>query len=1180
MWFWGGTSSTSLQKEITDVSPQEFYSADHLLRLLDSLPPYDAIDERNGDFTIETLRQVAEVLVWGEQNNRGYFDIFCEQNVLSYFVQLAEQSTVPNAVKVQLLQTLSIIVQSINKETAVYYMFSNNYINSLLSTKFDFEDEEVASWYVSFIKSLSLLVNPDTIKLFLNERAKHFPIYSESVKFFRAKDSMVRTHSRNVTLSLFRVQDPSLRAFLIERPIFFSHVACYLRELVDGQLIRLTASRGASPENGIQDGVLEVEEMLFYVQDIFSLGVEEFSDLLAARLMVHCYLPIIGILGMERDRSNSVKREASTHETPDACPQLPVSGEEHCRIGSPKKIPEGDSFANAEKRVEQGWMWGWSTPEDLQEPKHSSGISDQLSSTAKGSSTWPVQTVDLSKSWRARAAEAISKRVGDQPPEKGAGNPCMVPDSTISAPCLDTPLQEAQVQNQWQSATNCDIALRLILFFLTQTFNCIQSEKLLHPLVAALLLQRIPKPLYDLIVAKAPATPEAYKNLRNPSKCAGHIELFLPIQEVSSSQETCKVTTDGGNTQTEPSQTTKGTSEGSSPSTGDHEEVPSTLSLEDRIRLLKVALSTLHKLGFWGELDGIERYSSLGKVRQLTDSRPSSSRGAEWDGKSCRGHREGNHIKWCHNPVQQHLLTLLDGCELAHRQCDVCFLLMTTLLQSIFRHASITTSILMRACILPSEAPITANTDINTSNIRRPSSLRKLKSEPSTPGRITLPRRSSYHHQTRSLARSTSLTRCSHFAIDRGYWVPSSTPATPSFRPHGLTKMQGRGTVYDCTYFEKMSWCFTAQMLDAIHAHLPNPSLRPITLRMAISVLSTLITEHILKVESFEYRAKSLEVLVNKMLRIRRAAAVATKLCLSALSDGHTIDVFWDEWEVHRMGAITDASFARDFRVLLSPESSQTESKSSAFPPYLLVATTDQEIERRSIQVFLLLRRLHRDLSAILKSIRVTPNDPSAVAQKAFSLLNGISVEPNPLESEDNAGHCFDVNESETLGTDTTPKLSLEGRNIIRCTVETSSGPATRYCVQDDKRFLLVTPSCIFPGVGDIRTSHPLRNVEFRLKTNSSRCMHLLVLDVVPPADGPPQAPPGDSPEEPPTMRVSLTAPPVKEGLRMDRPALWEIHLHFADALRCSTVFHSLQQARGMVRRNLASRIDNLLEEV
>lgn len=28
---------------------------------------------------------------------------------------------------------------------------------------------------------------------------------------------------------------------------------------------------------------------------------------------------------------------------------------------------------------------------------------------------------------------------------------------------------------------------------------------------------------------------------------------------------------------------------------------------------------------------------------------------------------------------------------------------------------------------------------------------------------------------------------------------------------------------------------------------------------------------------------------------------------------------------------------------------------------------------------------------------------------------------------------------------------------------------ATRYCVQDDKRLLLVSPSCSLPGIADIR---------------------------------------------------------------------------------------------------------------
>ncbi|CDI82871.1 hypothetical protein, conserved [Eimeria acervulina] len=143
---------------------------------------------------------------------------------------------------------------------------------------------------------------------------------------------------------------------------------------------------------------------------------------------------------------------------------------------------------------------------------------------------------------------------------------------------------------------------------------------------------------------------------------------------------------------------------------------------------------------------------------------------------------------------------------------------------------------------------------------------------------------------------------------------------------------------------------------------------------MVLSVLATLITEHIMKVQSSEYRARSLKVLLDKAQKLRRAAGVATKLCLSALSDGHTIDVFWDEWEVHRMGAITDSAFARDFRILLPPPTSQTASQTG-------------------------------------KHIR------------KLSLIN----------------------------------------------VWVGGMQATRYCVQDDKRLLLVTPSSISPGVGDIR---------------------------------------------------------------------------------------------------------------
>lgn len=90
------------------------------------------------------------------------------------------------------------------------------------------------------------------------------------------------------------VQDTALRMFLSERPIFFSHVACYLQELLNEQLSRLAASGETVPDRVVRDKIMEVEEMLLYIQDIFSLNVDAFSHALAERLLVYCYFPVMG----------------------------------------------------------------------------------------------------------------------------------------------------------------------------------------------------------------------------------------------------------------------------------------------------------------------------------------------------------------------------------------------------------------------------------------------------------------------------------------------------------------------------------------------------------------------------------------------------------------------------------------------------------------------------------------------------------------------------------------------------------------------------------------------------------------------------------------------------------------------------------------------------------------------
>lgn len=48
-------------------------------------------------------------------------------------------------------------------------MLSNNYVNSIIVHKFDFSDEEIMAYYISFLKTLSLKLNNHTVHFFYNE---------------------------------------------------------------------------------------------------------------------------------------------------------------------------------------------------------------------------------------------------------------------------------------------------------------------------------------------------------------------------------------------------------------------------------------------------------------------------------------------------------------------------------------------------------------------------------------------------------------------------------------------------------------------------------------------------------------------------------------------------------------------------------------------------------------------------------------------------------------------------------------------------------------------------------------------------------------------------------------------------------------------------------------------------
>ena len=84
--------------------PRERFSLEELRHLHDTLIRNAVVTDSNRDVVVETLRSIAELMIWGDQHEPGFFDYFAENNVLQHFTQfLQKRSNRRGDVAVQVL---------------------------------------------------------------------------------------------------------------------------------------------------------------------------------------------------------------------------------------------------------------------------------------------------------------------------------------------------------------------------------------------------------------------------------------------------------------------------------------------------------------------------------------------------------------------------------------------------------------------------------------------------------------------------------------------------------------------------------------------------------------------------------------------------------------------------------------------------------------------------------------------------------------------------------------------------------------------------------------------------------------------------------------------------------------------------------------------------------------------
>ncbi|XP_038618147.1 protein CLEC16A isoform X2 [Tachyglossus aculeatus] len=272
---------------------RSIHSLDHLKYMYHVLTKNTTVTDHNRNLLVETIRSITEILIWGDQNDSSVFDFFLEKNMFVFFLNILRQKS-GRYVCVQLLQTLNILFENISHETSLYYLLSNNYVNSIIVHKFDFSDEEIMAYYISFLKTLSLKLNNHTVHFFYNEHTNDFALYTEAIKFFNHPESMVRIAVRTITLNVYKVDNQPMLHYIRDKTAvpYFSNLVWF----IGSHVIELDDCVQTDEEHRnrgkLSDLVAEHLDHLHYLNDILIINCEFLNDVLTDHLLNRLFLPL------------------------------------------------------------------------------------------------------------------------------------------------------------------------------------------------------------------------------------------------------------------------------------------------------------------------------------------------------------------------------------------------------------------------------------------------------------------------------------------------------------------------------------------------------------------------------------------------------------------------------------------------------------------------------------------------------------------------------------------------------------------------------------------------------------------------------------------------------------------------------------------------------------------------
>eukprot|EP00210_Caulerpa_lentillifera_P005551 g5310.t1 len=237
------------------------------------------VTDRSVEKLVETLRRLTELLIGGDQYSPELFREFIKQDGFEHLLKLLERSSNRRGrIAIQVLQTLAMLVQNIKNKDSLSYILNAEAIGIVTRMELDFNDEELLSYFVSFIKSVTMQLDESNVELFVEktpDREEYsMPLFSRLVEMLYHEEVMIKTAVRTATLTILRIRNERIKECLTGNYYrnFYTDLAMNTKKKIQEMKVKLNGQYQLIRDSvcaEIENLVDDITNNVGYINDIF-----------------------------------------------------------------------------------------------------------------------------------------------------------------------------------------------------------------------------------------------------------------------------------------------------------------------------------------------------------------------------------------------------------------------------------------------------------------------------------------------------------------------------------------------------------------------------------------------------------------------------------------------------------------------------------------------------------------------------------------------------------------------------------------------------------------------------------------------------------------------------------------------------------------------------------------------